>query len=126
LSGKILVDTSVFIDFFRGKYIKELELAIKEDRVVLSQIVLFELIKGIIKTEIKKVVSFLDGLEILPDFPPAVACQELLIKAKSLGLQGGIPDLLILSDCYVNQIQLLSSDLKLVRLARALKIRVQG
>jgi len=126
LSGKILVDTSVFIDFFRGKYIKELELAIKEDRVVLSQIVLLELIKGIIKTEIKKVVSFLDGLEILPDFPPAVACQELLIKAKSLGLQGGIPDLLILSDCYVNQIQLLSSDLKLVRLARALKIRVQG
>ena len=126
MSGKILVDTSVFIDFFRGKYIKELELAIKEDRVVLSQIVLLELIKGIIKTEIKKVVSFLDGLEILPDFPPAVACQELLIKAKSLGLQGGIPDLLILSDCYVNQIQLLSSDLKLVRLARALKIRVQG
>ena len=126
MSGKILVDTSVFIDFFRGKYIKELELAIKEDRVVLSQIVLLELIKGIIKTEIKKVVSFLDGLEILPDFPPAVACQELLIKAKGLGLQGGIPDLLILSDCYVNQIQLLSSDLKLVRLARALKIRVQG
>ena len=126
MSGKILVDTSVFIDFFRGKYIKELELAIKEDRVVLSQIVLLELIKGIIKTEIKKVVSFLDGLEILPDFPPAVACQELFIKAKGLGLQGGIPDLLILSDCYVNQIQLLSSDLKLVRLARALKIRVQG
>ena len=124
MSGKLLVDTSVFIDFFRGKDLKDLEIAIQEDRVVLSQIVFLELIKGITKTEVKKVANFLDGLEILPDFPPAIACQELLMKAKGLGLQGGIPDLLILSDCYVNQMKLLSSDLKLVRLAKALKIAV--
>lgn len=42
----LLVDTSVWIDFFRGKTFSGLELALKEGRVVLSPIVLAELMSG--------------------------------------------------------------------------------
>jgi predicted nucleic acid-binding protein len=125
LKTKFLVDTSVFINFFRGEDDTELDLLIREDRVVVSQIVLLEIIKGVTKVEAKKVLNLLEGLEVFEDFPPAVACQELLAKAKHLGLQGGIPDLLILADCYVNQIKLYSLDIKLIRLAKALKIPVR-
>ena len=125
MSSKFLVDTSVFINFFRGENDTELELLIREDRAILSQIVLLEIIKGVTKIEAPKVFNLLGGLEVLEDFPPAVACQELLVKAKDLGLQGGIPDLLILADCYVNQVKLYSCDMKLIRLAKALKVSVR-
>ncbi len=122
MKTKFLVDTSVFINFFRGEDDTELDLLIEEDRVILSQIVLLEIIEGLTKVEAKKVFNLLEGLEVLEDFPPAVACQELLAKAKNLGLKGGISDLLILTDCYVNNIKLYSLDIKLTRLAKALKI----
>lgn len=42
----LLVDTSVWIDFFRGKTYPDLEMALKEGRVVLSPVVLAELMSG--------------------------------------------------------------------------------
>jgi predicted nucleic acid-binding protein len=120
-----LVDTSVFVDFFRGDTETDLESLIKEDRVLLSQVVRLEIIKGVTKGETKKISHLLEGLEVLPEFPPAIACNELLLKAKGLGLQGGIADLLILADCYVNQVSLYSNDLKLNRLSKALKIPIR-
>ena len=56
----LLVDTSVWIDFFRGKTFPELELALKEGRVILSPIVLAELMSGARnKNEEKQLRDFL-------------------------------------------------------------------
>ena len=61
----LLVDTSVWIDFFRGKTFPELELALKEGRVVLSPIVLAELMSGVKnKNEEKELRDFLHELPL--------------------------------------------------------------
>jgi predicted nucleic acid-binding protein len=63
----LLVDTSVWIDFFRGNTFPELELALKEGRVVLSPIVLAELMSGASnKNEEKQLREFLHELPLHP------------------------------------------------------------
>ena len=44
--NEIIVDTSVWIDFFRGKEIPFLEEALKEGRVILSPVIVAELISS--------------------------------------------------------------------------------
>lgn len=43
----LIIDTSVWIEFFRGKTYPDLELALKEARVFLSPIVAAELLSGV-------------------------------------------------------------------------------
>ena len=63
----LLVDTSVWIDFFRGKTYPDLELALKEGRAVLSPIVLAELMSGARdKSEEKQLRDFLLELPLHP------------------------------------------------------------
>lgn len=61
----LLVDTSVWIEFFRGQTYPELELALKEGRVVVSPIVLAELMSGPKnKREASRLEDFLSELPL--------------------------------------------------------------
>ena len=90
----LLVDTSVWIDFFRGKTFPELELALKEGRVVLSPIVLAELMSGARdKSEEKQLRDFL--LELPLHATPEehwIQVGRLRHDASKNGYQLSIPD----------------------------------
>ncbi|HEX5035999.1 MAG TPA: PIN domain-containing protein [bacterium] len=90
----LLVDTSVWIDFFRGQSFPELELALKEGRVVLSPIVLAELISGVHnKNEEKQLAEFLHELPLhaTPE-EHWIAVGRLRHQAASHGISMSIPD----------------------------------
>ena len=61
----LVVDTSVWIHFFEGKTIPELECALKEGCVVLSPVVFAELLSGrTAGSEDKDLLDFLEELEL--------------------------------------------------------------
>ncbi len=63
----LVVDTSCWIEFFRGRSLPILELALKEGRVVLSPIVIAELLSSTLsRSAERRLVDFLQDLEIHP------------------------------------------------------------
>ena len=120
----VLVDTSCFIEFLRGNDHETLPALILSGRVILSAVVRIELLAGVRKSEHAELDELLAGLAQLKDFPPVQNCQTILTRARGRGLLGGIPDLIILADCERSGARLLSSDSKLVKLAKELKFRV--
>lgn len=94
---EVIVDSSVWIDYFRGgENSSELDFLIDNNLVVSSPIILAELIPYLKLKKQNKVISLLQGLKILGleiDWDEVINNQLLLLKA---GLNGvGIPDLLI-------------------------------
>lgn len=66
MSG-LIVDTSVWIEFFSGRTLPELEGALEEGRVVLSPIVVAELTSGYLTpSKERALVGFLKELELYP------------------------------------------------------------
>lgn len=61
----LVVDTSCWIEFFAGRSLPPLELALKEGRVILSPIVVAELLSGAMSpAKEQQLVDFLGDLEI--------------------------------------------------------------
>lgn len=62
----VLVDTSVWVDFFKGKEMSELESALKECRVWTTYIVIAELLSGAESLyDEKELLKFLESLPIV-------------------------------------------------------------
>ncbi len=120
--SSLLVDTSCFIAFLRGRDRETLPPLILSGHVVLSAVVKLELLAGVRKDEALILEELLSGLHELSDFPPIEHCQRLLTLARGRGLLGGIPDLMILADCERTKSTLLSADRKLLKLAKELRI----
>ncbi|CAG8796804.1 13354_t:CDS:2, partial [Racocetra fulgida] len=93
-----LVDTSVFIDFFRGAPSDAFKVLLSKNQIILSLTVKLEILRGTRKKDAHIVQDVLSGLRQLSAFPNATTCLSLLNKAKGTGLLGGIPDLLIMAD----------------------------
>jgi predicted nucleic acid-binding protein len=65
--SELIVDTSVWIDFFRGRALPILEDGLREGRVLLAPIVAAELMSGIHrKSEREKMALFLRDLGFVP------------------------------------------------------------
>lgn len=63
----LIVDTSVWIEFFRGRSIPDLEVALREGMVVLSPLVCAELLSGALnQTARHKLADFLSDLPLHP------------------------------------------------------------
>lgn len=61
----LIVDTSVWINFFRGDTYPDVELALKEARVILSPLVLAELLSGVRNhREKNQLIDFLSELKL--------------------------------------------------------------
>lgn len=108
----ILVDSSVWIDYFRkGDYSDALDGLIDENRIVLNDLILAELEPFLSVKKEKKLIGLLHTVErvgIDIDWPNIIALQ---IKCLKNGINGiGISDLIIVQNALVNKLKIYALD----------------
>ena len=124
MSDLVVVDTSVFIQYLRGDADDALAILVLNNQVLLSPMVRLEILAGVRKMELKAIEKLCNALLPIESFSSLKECEKLIGRARSSGLLGGIPDLLILADVLRFDAQLFSYDDKLNRLAHRLGVRV--
>ncbi|MCB4790819.1 MAG: PIN domain-containing protein [Elusimicrobia bacterium] len=115
----VLVDTSVWIDYFRhgNKHIEEL---LEEDEIIIHEFVIGELACGNIKNR-KEILRLLTSLPMTKD----IRNDEILKFIESNNLMGiglGLIDIYLLSSCLLSNAVLWTLDKKLKNTAKILKI----
>jgi predicted nucleic acid-binding protein len=104
----VLVDTSIWIDYFRtGNNSKKLDALIEENIVVINDIILAELVPYLKMKKQAKVIKLLHEINRIPldiDWKEIVEFQVRCLKSGANGV--GIPDLIITQnakqyDCMV-------------------------
>ena len=106
-----IVDTSVFVEFFRGKPNPSFETLIRENRVVLSNFVRLELLLGARKSESEKLDRALSGLIVLkPDQRIFVAAEKILSAVRPKGVTLGAVDFLIAAESHLSGFPVYSFD----------------
>jgi predicted nucleic acid-binding protein len=109
----VFVDTSVWIDFFRGrtKTVQALSNLLDERLVALATPVWLELLSGAKKSEFTTLARVLSAL---PRYTPSEAtwstCEQWVEVAVAKGKRFGIPDLLIAATCSQHEGALWSID----------------
>ncbi len=112
----ILIDTSVWIDFFRGyatPQVVRLRQIIREKDPVMGDLILAEILQGVRKPEVKRVEATLHSLRMVPLVGEAVARQSGLyyrqLRSRGITIRK-IVDCLIATWCIENQAPLLHAD----------------
>jgi predicted nucleic acid-binding protein len=109
---EVLVDTSVWIDYFRsGNKSDKLDTLIDENMVVINDLILTELLPLLIIRKENKVVKLLKSIKnniLHPDWGEIIDYQVSCLKSGSTGI--GIPDLLIAQNGIQNSIPIYSID----------------
>ncbi|MBI2083907.1 MAG: PIN domain-containing protein [Deltaproteobacteria bacterium] len=124
--SELIVDTSVWIDFFSGKTLPELEQALKDGRVLLSPIVRAELLSGTMTTaKEKQLVDFLEDLnfhETTEAHWTAVGRARRLFREK--GLRVSVPDAHVAQCALETNGLLYSFDTIFSKIAQIVPIRI--
>lgn len=108
----ILVDTSVWVDYFReGKHAETLDRLILQDLVCTNEIILTELIPALLH---RKQGGVIEALKALPCVSYSVFWEGIRLLQK-LNLQNsinkvGLPDLMIVQHCIGSDLELWSLD----------------
>ncbi len=109
---EVLVDTSVWIDYFQsGKNAAKLDFLIDENLVVINDLILTKLLPLLVIRNEKKVIRLLKKIKnnkIKADWQEIVLFQVQCLKSGSSGI--GIPDLLIAQNAIQNQTPIYSID----------------
>jgi len=109
---EVLVDTSIWIDYFRGGRKSEgLNNLIDENLIVTNDIVLTELIPFIKVKRQAKLISLLRGIKkstLNINWEELIEYQVLALKNGANGI--GIPDLIIAQNALQNDFQIYSLD----------------
>jgi predicted nucleic acid-binding protein len=108
----VLVDSSVWIDYFRaGHHATDLEGLLDDNRIVTNDLILAELIPALQLRRQTLLINLLRELErkpLQPDWDEIVRLQTTCLR---LGINGvGIPDLLIAQHAMQNDLQLMARD----------------
>ena len=109
---KILVDTSVWVDYFRsGKNSAQLDLYIDQNIICVNNLILAELIPYL---KIKKQIRLIKLLYDITNIPLSINWQKV-IKYQAVCIQNGInkigiPDLIILDNIIQNDLVLFTLD----------------
>ncbi len=108
----VLVDTSVWIDYFRsGKNSVKLDFLIDENLVVINKIILAELVPFLRVKNQRKIIKLLYHIQTLNLAIDWEQIMEFQFKCLLGGLNGiGIPDLLIAQNARQNQCKIYSLD----------------
>jgi len=107
----VLVDTSIFIDFFRDHGAHPMEDLIRRNRVRLSNIVRLEILRGVRSTEIPRMEVVFGGLKAVHWQTELLeVAEEILTKVKPRGFVLGIPDLLIAAEAETLDIPIWTKD----------------
>lgn len=109
---QILVDTSIWIDYFKkGEQSLKLDDLLLDDRVVINDIILAELIPLL---HLKKQFTIIDLLKNVVFYPLIIDWNQIIewqTMCLNLGINGiGIPDLLITQNAVQNNLPVYSLD----------------
>lgn len=113
----ILVDTSVWIDYFNGRstnHTKTLDILLSEDTVLIADIILTEILQGFDKTRdfdlARKALDELECVQITNKTLAVKAASNFrYLRAKGITIRKTI-DMLIATWCIENSIPLLHND----------------
>jgi len=120
----VLVDTSVWIDYFRGgNNSKNLDCLIDENIIVINEIILAELVPYLKIKKQKKVIGLLNEISQTPLDINWKEIVEYQVKCLESGANGvGIPDLFIAQNAQQNGSKVFSLDKHFRLLNQVLKI----
>ncbi len=107
----VLVDSSVWIEYFKSGGVDKLDRLIEEDLACVNELILTELVPA---ATLKKETDILDGLQALSMIPLTIDW-EIIRDYQLMNLQNGInkvgiPDLIILQQVIDQKITLFSFD----------------
>jgi len=123
---EVLVDTSVWIDYFKeGKNSLNLDALIDENIVVTNDLILSELIPYL---KIKKQIKVIKLLQEINRIPIQVNWDEIIdfqVKCLKSGANGvGIPDLIIAQNAKSNNCKIYTLDKHFKLLSNVIKIKL--
>lgn len=123
---KVLVDTSIWIDYFRGaKNSQDLDVLIDENLIVTNDIILAELVPYL---KIKKQTKVINLLHQVNRVPLEIHWEEIIdfqVKCLKSGANGiGIPDLIIAQNAKHNDCKVYSLDKHFRLLNKVLKFKL--
>ncbi len=124
----VLVDSSVWIDYFRGKGSADpLELLIEENLVVTNDLILTELIPPLHLRKQNRLIALLKEVERRPIAPNWDDLVQMQITCLKNGINGvGVPDLIIAQNAIQHGLQLLVRDKHFDRLCEHIPLAVYG
>ena len=124
----VVVDTSIWIDFFRGRDVPELEDALSEGRVVVPPVVVAELLSGARRPQEAAQLR-----DLLDELPVHAASREhwvnvglLRRKLSKEGVSVSVPDAHVARCTIELGAVLLSRDSVFARIAGAVGLKVTG
>ena len=108
----ILIDTSIWINYFRGTGDNEIvDLLIEEDLVVTNDLILTELLPPLHINNQNPIIKLLNEVKKYPIFINWENIKQMQIACLRNGFNGiGIPDLVIAQNATQNHLSLFSSD----------------
>ena len=108
----VLIDTSVWIEYFRGgNNFEKLDFLIDENLVVVNDLILAELIPFLRMRNQRKVIKLLYHIKKLEIHIDWDKLMELQYKCLQNGLNGvGIPDLIIIQNAKQNHCEIYALD----------------
>ena len=122
----VLVDTSIWIDYFKtGDNSQDLDYLIDENTVVINDIILTELIPYLRLKKQSKVIKLLQEINRLPVNIHWEEIIEYQFKCLKNGANGvGIPDLIIAQNAKQNNCKIYSLDKHFRLLSRVIKVKL--
>ena len=123
---EVLVDTSVWIDYFReGRKSAELDSLIDENVIVTNDLILAELVPYIKLKRQVKVINLLSEVKRIPlqlDWNDIIESQLKYLKSGSNGI--GIPDLIIAQNAKEYHCEVFSLDKHFHVLSQIIKVKL--
>lgn len=108
---KVLVDTSIFVEFLRGREVPAFRTLLLNNQILLSSYVRLELLQGVPRQALSKIEYVLGGLEKIHPYEDLTNQAEILLhKVKGSGLTLGIVDLLIAAESVLLEVPIYSLD----------------
>ncbi|MEQ1620137.1 MAG: PIN domain-containing protein [Methylococcales bacterium] len=109
---RVLIDTSIWIDYFKsGNNSNELDGLLDDNLVVINNIILAELVPFLVVKKQFKVIDLLSNIKLLPlqtDWPEIIRWQTLCLSEGHNGI--GIPDLMIAQNSLQHNCKIYSLD----------------
>lgn len=116
----VLVDSSVWIDYFRsGRHAESLDVLISENRVVTNDLILAELVPALQIKRQHQLIALLREIERAPLTPDWDDIVDLQLVCLRNGINAvGMPDLIIVQNAMQHGLQLMARDRHFTLIAR--------
>lgn len=122
----VLVDSSVWIEYFRNAEQSDvLEMLIEENLVVTNELILAELIPALQIRKLRELITLLREIKRQPmniDWNDIIRMQTLCLNNGNNGV--GIPDLIIAQNSIQGGLRLLSNDKHFLKISKFLSLDI--